>query len=141
MTVLRYSLLRLMLLLGVLVALWLLGGLWAPLRDPLLLVLATAVLSVVLSYFVLRAPREAMTQQIADRISGRVGPAPVDEDAAAEDAEVGRRPAAPSAQGEPEAEQHAVDELGAAGVAQHRDEPEAGGAGSDDPQRRPEQQD
>lgn len=139
MTVLRYSLLRLMLLLGVLVALWLLGGLWSPLRDPLLLVLATAVVSVVLSYFVLRAPREAMTQQIADRVAGRVGPAPVDQDAAAEDAEVGA-PTAPSAEGEPQAQQHAVDELGAPGVAQHGDEPEAGGAAPHDAQRRPEQQ-
>lgn len=128
-----------MLLLGVLVALWLLGGLWAPLRDPLLLVIATAVVSVVLSYFVLRGPREAMTQQIAERVAGRVGPAPVDDDAAAEDAEVVGG-AAPSAQREAEAQQHPVDELGAPGVAQHRDEPEAGGARADDPQRRPEQQ-
>lgn len=139
MTVLRYSLLRLMLLLGVLVALWLLGGLWSPLRDPLLLVLATAVLSVVLSYFVLRGPREAMTQQIADRVAGRLAPPPVDDDAAAEDAEV-IRGAARSAQGEAEAEQHAVDELGASGVAQHGDESQADGATSHDAQRRPEQQ-
>lgn len=149
MTVLRYSLLRLMLLLGVLVALWLLGGLWAPLRDPLLLVLATAVLSVVLSYFVLRGPREAMTQQIADRVSGRLAPAPADEDAAAEDAEAAGpvppsavKPSAaePSAEREPQAQQHAVDELGAPGVAQHGDEPEAGHTTSDDAHRRPEQQ-
>jgi hypothetical protein len=143
-TVLRYSLLRLMLLLGVLVALWLLGGLWAPLRDPLLLVLATAVLSVVLSYFVLRGPREAMTQQIADRVSGRLAPAPADEDAAAEDAEaagpVPPSAAKPSAERESEAQQQAVDELGAAGVAQHGDEPEAGHTTPHDAHRRPEQQ-
>lgn len=139
MTVLRYSLLRLMLLLGVLLALWLLGGLWAPLRDPLVLVLTTAVLSVVLSYFVLRAPREAMTQQIANRVAGRLGPVEVDEDAAAEDAEI-QAPAARSAQRQPDAQQHAVDELGAPGVAQHGDEPEPGGTGADDAQSRPQQQ-
>jgi hypothetical protein len=138
-TVLRYSLLRLMLLLGVLVALWLLGGLWAPLRDPLLLVLATAVVSVVLSYFVLRAPREAMTQQIAHRVAGRLGPAEVDEDAAAEDAEI-EAPAVRSAQRQAEPEQQAEDELSAPGVTQHGDEPEAGGASAHDLQRRPEQQ-
>lgn len=138
MTVLRYSVLRLMLLLGVLVALWLLGGLWAPLRDPLVLVLATAVVSVVLSYFVLRAPREAMTQRIADRVAGRVAPPEVDPDAAAEDAEAAGSP--PSAQREPHAQQDAEDELGAAGVTQHRDEAEAARPGPDDAQRRPEQQ-
>ncbi len=143
MTVLRYSLLRLMLLLGVLVALWLLGGLWAPLRDPLWLVLATALLSVVLSYFILAAPRQAMTQQLADRLAARPGAVPVDVDAEAEDAEVeGGSADAPagSAQREPETEQHPEGQLGASGVAQHGDEPEAGGAGTDDPQRRPQQQ-
>ena len=135
MTVLRYSLLRLMLLLGVLVALWLLGGLWAPLRDPLWLVLATAVLSVVLSYFVLAAPRQAMTQQLAERLADRSGAHPGDVDAEAEDAEV----EAVSAERQPEAQQDAVRELGAPGVTQHGDEPETGGAGPDDAQGRPEQ--
>jgi hypothetical protein len=134
-TVLRYSLLRLLLLLGVLVGLWLVGGLWSPLRDPLWLVVATAVLSVVLSYFVLRGPREAMTQQLAQRIAARPGAHAVDVDADAEDVEVERA----SADGQPEAEQHAERELGASGVAQHRDEGEPASARPDDPERGPEQ--
>lgn len=123
-----------MLLLGVLVALWLLGGLWSPLRDPLWLVLATAVLSVVLSYFVLRVPRQAMTQQIAERLAARPSAPVADEDAAAEDAEVA------SAEGQPQTQQDAVGELGAAGVTQHGDEPETRGVAPDDPKGRPQQQ-
>jgi hypothetical protein len=136
-TFVRYSLLRLMLLLGVLVALWLVGGLWAPLRDPVWLVLATAVLSVVLSYFVLRVPREAMTQQIADRLATRPSGPVLDDDAEAEDAEVDD--ARTSAQRQPQPEQDAEGQLGAPGVAQHGDQPEAGGTGADDPNRRPQQ--
>lgn len=140
MTVLRYSLLRLMLLLGVLLALWLLGGVVTPLRDPVLLVVFTVIVSVVLSYYVLRAPREAMTARLAERVSGRLphDTRGTDHDADAEDAEV-QAAAAPSAQGQTEAEQDAEGELGASGVAQDGDESQPGGAGGDDAPRRPQQ--
>jgi type II secretory pathway component PulM len=85
---LRYSVLRLLLFFGVLCALWLLG-----LRDRdqqwMLLVLA-ALISMVLSYFVLARFREESTRQIEERLARRSQARAQDDsasDEAAEDAE------------------------------------------------------
>ena len=85
---LRYSVLRLLIFFGVLSLLWLLG-----LRDRdqqwMLLVLA-ALISMVLSYFVLARFREESTRQIEARLAQRSRERevpPVDSDEAAEDAE------------------------------------------------------
>lgn len=137
MTVMRYTLLRLMLLFGVLIALWLLGGLVPALRDPVLLVMFTVVVSVVLSYFVLRGPREAMTAQLAGRAAVRSARAQdVDPDAEAEDAEA---EAARSAQRKAEAQQDAEGQLRAPGVAQDGDQGQADGTGADRAPGRSEQ--
>jgi antibiotic biosynthesis monooxygenase (ABM) superfamily enzyme len=70
-TVVRYSLLRIMLLFGCMLVLWLLGA-WLPaLRHPVWLLIATAVTSVTLSYFVLRGPREELARQLAQRVEAR----------------------------------------------------------------------
>jgi hypothetical protein len=90
MTVLRYSVLRLLLLFGCLLVLWLVG-----VRNPLLLVVLTAVASITLSYFLLKGPRDAMAQTLADRASRRAGRTRVDVDAADEDAEDETPPAPP----------------------------------------------
>jgi hypothetical protein len=88
-TVLRYSLLRILLFSGCLLILWLIG-----LRDPTWLMLGTAVTSVTLSFFLLRAPREQLAHRLAERVSGRLPGDPGDAgerlpgDAGAEDAEV-----------------------------------------------------
>jgi hypothetical protein len=80
MTVLRYSLLRLLLLFACLLVLWLVG-----VRNPILLIGLTAVVSMTLSFFLLRGPRDAMAQTLADRAARRRrGPDP---DELAEDAE------------------------------------------------------
>ena len=66
---LRYTLLRLLVFLGCLAALWLLG-----LRgeeDLLLLVVGAALLSAVISYFGLRRFREAYSAQLAETIDRR----------------------------------------------------------------------
>jgi hypothetical protein len=94
---LRYSILRLLIFFGVLSLLWLLG-----LRDQdqqwMLLVLS-ALISMVLSYFVLARFREESTAAIAARLERRVeakqagAPAVSGEDEAAEDAEDERGPA------------------------------------------------
>lgn len=85
MTFLRYSVLRLLLFFGCLLILWLVG-----LRDPAWLLVATALTSVTLSFFLLRAPREQLAQGLADRVAGRLpgagGHGPPT-DAVAEDAE------------------------------------------------------
>jgi hypothetical protein len=87
---LRYTLLRLLVFLGCVAALWLLG-----LRgeeDLLLLVAGAALLSAVVSYFALRRFREDYSAQLAARIDQRTAAKqsqpvrPRDEDA--EDAEV-----------------------------------------------------
>ena len=65
----RYSLLRLLIFFGVLALLWLLG-----LRDrdeQLILVVAAALISMVISYFVLRRFREDYSRQIAQRLERR----------------------------------------------------------------------
>ena len=94
---LRYSVLRLLIFFGVLSLLWLLG-----LRDPgqqwMLLVLS-ALISMVLSYFVLARFREESTAELARRIERRAEakqtgkPAVTGADEAAEDAEDERGPA------------------------------------------------
>lgn len=83
MTVARYSALRLLIFFGFLCLFWLLG-----LRDTLWLVVAAAAVSMVVSYFVLRGPREAFSRQLAQRIeqrSARAAATRTDEDV--EDAE------------------------------------------------------
>lgn len=130
MTVARYSLLRLLLLTGCLLTLKLVG-----VDDPTLLIILTLVVSVPLSYFVLRGPREAMTRQLSERVSNRL---PQDErsgdlDAAAEDEEVAN---SVSAEREPQPQQNPVPEFGAAGVTQHGDQvqpPSPAQDGSDGP--------
>ena len=88
---LRYTVLRLLVFLGCLSGLWLLG-----LRGEdqlLLLVVAAALLSAVISYFGLRRFREEYSAQLAERIERRsaarqaTGPTR-SEDEVAEDAEV-----------------------------------------------------
>jgi antibiotic biosynthesis monooxygenase (ABM) superfamily enzyme len=70
-TVVRYSLLRIMLLFVCMLVLWLLGA-WLPaLRNPVWLLIATAVTSVTLSYFVLRGPREELARRLAQRVEAR----------------------------------------------------------------------
>ena len=93
---LRYSVLRLLIFFGVLTLLWLLG-----LRDQdqqwMLLVLS-ALISMVLSFFVLARFREESTQRIAERLQQRAeakqagAPAVNGPDEAAEDAEDERGP-------------------------------------------------
>ena len=94
---LRYTLLRFLVFFGCLAVLWLLG-----LRDEedmLLLVAGAALLSAVISYFLLRRFREDYSTQLATRLEERsaarrvrAAGRPSDEDA--EDAEVSRpRPA------------------------------------------------
>jgi mannitol-specific phosphotransferase system IIBC component len=96
--VLRYTLYRLLIFFGCLLFFWLVG-----LRnDQVLLLLVSAVVSVVLSFFLLRSQREQFSAQIADRMEKRqaakaqareaadvVDP---DSDEAAEDAEIDHRP-------------------------------------------------
>ena len=93
---LRYSVLRLLIFFGVLTLLWLLG-----LRDQdqqwMLLVLS-ALISMVLSFFVLARFREESTRQLAERLQRRAeakqagAPAVNGHDEAAEDAEDERGP-------------------------------------------------
>jgi antibiotic biosynthesis monooxygenase (ABM) superfamily enzyme len=95
----RYSLLRIMLLFGCMLVLWLLGA-WLPaLRDPVWLLFGTAVTSLALSYFVLRGPREELARQLAAKVDERT--ARRRSDAEEEDLEVRRQegdqpPAGPS---------------------------------------------
>jgi Flp pilus assembly protein TadB len=90
--VLRYTVLRLLIFFGCLIFFWLVG-----LRNNEILLLAVAaVVSVALSYFLLRSQRNRFSEQIADRIERRqaarqraAGTAGTDgTDEAAEDAEL-----------------------------------------------------
>lgn len=66
---LRYTVLRLLIFFGCLILFWLLG-----LRSPdqqLLLLGLSAVVSLVLSYFLLRRPRDEFAEKIADRVERR----------------------------------------------------------------------
>ena len=93
---LRYTVLRLLVFLGVLSALWL-PGLRGQ-ENMLLLVAGAALLSAVISYFGLRRFREEYSAQLAQKIEQRIetkqakqsaaGAGATDEDA--EDAEVAR---------------------------------------------------
>jgi mannitol-specific phosphotransferase system IIBC component len=91
---LRYSVLRLLIFFGVLCLLWLLG-----LRDrdeQVPLVVLSALISMVLSYFVLARFREESTRQIAAAVQRRAEAKQAraaDSDEAAEDAEDGQGPA------------------------------------------------
>jgi type II secretory pathway component PulM len=91
---LRYSLLRILLFLGVLSLLWLLG-----LRDrdqQWMLLVLSALISLVLSYFVLARFREEATETIAARVERRAQDRrsrAADSDEAAEDAEADARQA------------------------------------------------
>ena len=73
MTVIRYSLLRTMLLFACMLAIYLLG-----VRDPVLLIALTGVSSIALSYFLLKGPREQMARQIAERAGRRLPNPPAD---------------------------------------------------------------
>jgi mannitol-specific phosphotransferase system IIBC component len=95
--VLRYTLYRLLIFFGCLLFFWLVG-----LRnDQVLLLLVSAVVSVVLSFFLLRSQRDQFSAQIADRMEKRQaakreaqGPTDLDPDSdeAVEDAEIDHRP-------------------------------------------------
>ena len=88
---LRYTVFRLLIFFGCLVFFWLVG-----LRnDQVLLLLVSATVSVVLSFFLLRSQRDRFSEQIADKIEKRqeakraareAGELETDEDA--EDAEL-----------------------------------------------------
>ena len=93
---LRYTVLRLLIFFGVLSLLWLAG-----LRDQdqqWMLLVVSALVSMVISYFVLARFREESTRQLAERIQRRAeakqsgAPAVSGDDEAAEDAEDERGP-------------------------------------------------
>lgn len=69
-TVLRFTLMRLMIFFGCLLIFWLLG-LRSQAQQPWLL-LAAAAASVILSYFLLRRERDRMSDQIAEKVSRRL---------------------------------------------------------------------
>jgi hypothetical protein len=85
---LRYSVLRLLIFFGVLSLLWLVG-----IRDQWMLLVLSALISMVLSYFVLARFREESTAELARRVERRTAakqagrPAVSGPDEAAEDAE------------------------------------------------------
>ena len=86
---LRYSLMRIMLFLGCLIVLWLVG-----LRGLLLVILA-GLLSMVVSLFVLRGPREEFSARIAERVDRKAARAEAAgahkvSDEEVEDDEIGR---------------------------------------------------
>lgn len=91
-TVLRYTVMRLMIFLLSLIVFWLLG-LRSQDQQPLLLG-AAAVASVVVSYFFLRRDRDAMTRRLEAKMSERAERRreAVGEDEEAEDAELGDHP-------------------------------------------------
>ena len=81
----RYQLLRAMLLFGCMLTLWLVG-----VKDPTTLLFATAISSLVLSYFVLKGPREELARLMSERAGRRLRHEPVDafeQDADIEDRE------------------------------------------------------
>ncbi|WP_295700035.1 DUF4229 domain-containing protein [Lapillicoccus sp.] len=69
-TVLRFTLMRLMIFFGCLLVFWLLG-LRSQDQQPWLL-LASAVTSVILSYFLLRRERDRMSERIAETVDRRL---------------------------------------------------------------------
>lgn len=86
----RYTLLRTLIFLGYLLLLWLLG-----LRDRdemVMLVVGSALISMVISWFGLRRMREEYSAQLAARLERRANRRRGVSDEAAEDAEVGLAP-------------------------------------------------
>ena len=82
---LRYSVLRLLIFFGVVCLLWLLG-----LRDrgqEWMLLVLSALVSMVISYFVLARFREESTQRLQERIERRMQAKQAQADELAEDAE------------------------------------------------------
>lgn len=69
-TVLRFTLLRLMIFFGCLIVYWLIG-LRSEAQQPWLL-LASAVTSVILSFFLLRRERDRMSEKIAEKVDRRL---------------------------------------------------------------------
>ncbi len=67
MTLVRYSLLRMLILFICLLTLWLAG-----VREPTWLMVGTAISSVTVSFFALRGPREELARQVAQRVAGRL---------------------------------------------------------------------
>jgi ABC-type bacteriocin/lantibiotic exporter with double-glycine peptidase domain len=94
--VLRYTLLRLLVLFGCLALLWLLG-----LRDQdelFLLVVGAALLSMAVSYVVLKPFREEYSREIAERLEARAAAKRARSgDERAEDAETGGADDGPAA--------------------------------------------
>src|SRR5215216_764876 len=95
----RYSLLRILLLFGCLIILWLVGGLFPALRDPVWLLLGTAVISYAVFCLIHNSPREELARQLAAKVDERT--ARRRSDAEEEDLEVRRQegdqpPAGPS---------------------------------------------
>ncbi len=100
---LRYTVLRILVFIGCLLALWL-AGLRGP-ENALLLVAGAAVLSAAISYFALRRVREDYSAQVAERLERRSAAkrtrsdgSPTDE--AAEDAEIAGDAQVPGDDGE-----------------------------------------
>lgn len=109
---LKYSVLRLALFVAAMGLLYVIG-----IRGLLNLVTA-GVVSLLLSYLLLRRPREELSQQIADKVSGRLKDpdrrSALEDDAAAEDA------AAEAAAAESAAAEAAADAAAAAAAEQGR---------------------
>lgn len=91
MTVVRYSILRLLIFFGVLLALWLVGIR----NNPVLLLGLSAIISAALSYALLRGMRDEMTAKLVERHEAKLqakqeGRLAASEDELAEDAEAER---------------------------------------------------
>lgn len=128
MRLLVYSVLRLLLFAGALA-----GGYALGLRSWLLVVVA-AFVAAATSYLLLQGPRTAALTQVAGAVEARRSRPRTDVDAEVEDAaDEAARAAAPSSQGEGQAEQDAVGELDEPGPLEHGDEVEPGRAGEHGP--------
>ncbi|MBD5785543.1 DUF4229 domain-containing protein [Cellulosimicrobium terreum] len=120
MPLLVYSVLRLLLFVVALGALWLLQ------MRGWLLVLVAAVLALMLSYLLLRRPREAAARYLADRAEHRARTGErfsreIEDDAATEDAVVDAAERT-SSERETDAQQDTVGELEEPRPRQHRDQ-------------------
>lgn len=87
MTVVRYTILRLLIFFGALLALWLVGIR----NNPVLLLALSAIISAVVSYALLRGMRDEMTAKLVERHEAKLrtkqGHWTPSEDELAEDAE------------------------------------------------------
>jgi type II secretory pathway component PulM len=83
----RYTVMRLLIFFGCLVLLWLVFEMLKieGQDKPLVLVAGAAILSAVVSWFVLREPREQMSERIAEKVEARRARHELDD--AAEDVE------------------------------------------------------